>query len=113
METNKFKSLRLQIISVAKANFNDTYYIETKYINLNDILSDELVWIDPYNGRSRINNTLIAINSINDGEIIFLEKKDGKVVEKKNEINSEYICCEEFDKNFLLASHIDLSMNNN
>lgn len=58
-----YKYLELTIQLFLKANFNDTYYLEKIYFDLDKIIKDKIVWIDPYNNKSKNNNTFIAIKS--------------------------------------------------
>lgn len=58
-----YKYLELTIQHFFKANFNDTYYLEKIYFDLDKIINDKIVWIDPYNNKSKNNNTFIAIKS--------------------------------------------------
>lgn len=102
----KYKYLELTIEHVFRANFNDSYYLETVYIDLNDLIKNELVWIDPYNKRSKFNNTYIAIKHYSDDKYVILEKRDGEIKEFEYPTDFTFICCEDFDKSVLLASHI-------
>lgn len=62
-----YKYLELTIQLFLKANFNDTYYhyLEKIYFDLDKLINDKIVWIDPYNNnnKSKNNNTFIAIKS--------------------------------------------------
>lgn len=67
----KYNYLEITIEYIYKANFNDSYYLETNYIKLDDFAKDELLWINPYNGRSKRNDTLIAIKHFLMKSILF------------------------------------------
>ena len=41
--TNKYKYLSFTIQHVFKANFNDTYYFETMYVDVDELADKELV----------------------------------------------------------------------
>ena len=103
---SKYNYLELMIGYVAKGNFNDFYYLEKLYLNLDEIVKDELVWIDPYNGKSKINNNLIAVKYYTNDEYIILEKNADSIRETKYPIDYLYICSEKFDNDTLLVSHI-------
>ena len=103
-----YKYLELTIQHVFKANFNDTYYLETIYCNLDKLTNDKLVWINPYNNKSKINNTFIAIKSYSNYQITILEKIDNKIKEYTYSADFLHICSEDFDKSTILASHIQL-----
>lgn len=107
----KYKYLELSIYHVFKGDFNDSYYLETVYIDLNEIQKEELVWIDPYNKYSKINNTFIAIKNYTDEEYVILIKKENEIQELIYPIDFLLICSEDFDKSRLLASHIKFRMN--
>lgn len=109
IETKKIKSLLVTIQHVFKANFNDTYWLEEIIINLDELNKEKLTWFDPYNGRSKINNTLVAVAYVSDEKFIILEKKDNVIKEKVREKYSDCIICEDFDESLLLASHIRLN----
>lgn len=102
----KYTHLELTIQYVFKANFNDSYYLETVCIELKDLEKDDLVWIDPFCGRSKINNTSIAVKSYSDKEYIIFKKQGDKIQEFKHPINFTLICSEDFNDSLLLASHI-------
>ena len=102
----KYKYLEITVEYIFRSNFNDSYYLETIYVDLNDLAKNGLVWIDPYNKRSKINNTFIAIEHYSDEEYVILEKQGEIVQESKRPIDSLFICSENFDESLLLASHI-------
>ena len=102
----QYKYLELTIEYVFRANFNDSYYLEKLYLDLEDLVKGDLVWIDPYHGRGRQNKTLIAVKSVSDEEYVLWEKTDGKIRETTAKIHTQYIFCEDFDSSMLIASHI-------
>lgn len=106
IETNKVKSVLITIQYVFRANFNDTYWLEEKNINLDELDKDDLTWFDPFNGRSKINNTLVAIKYVSDDKLVILKKIDNKISEHENKSYIEHIICEDYDASLLLASHI-------
>lgn len=108
----EYRYLELTVMHVFRANFNDSYYHETIYIDLNDFNGDEPLWIDPYNGRSKTNETLISVEYCSDKEYVILEKnKDTVKASERRAISSLYICCEDYDSSMLLASHINFRKN--
>lgn len=108
IDTSKFKKVHITIQYVFRANFNDTYWLEELNFNINELNKDELYWFDPYNKRSKVNNTLVAIKYISDDKFIILEKKDDKIIEHINENYQDCIFVEDYDESMLLASHINL-----
>ena len=42
-----YKYLELTIEHVFRANFNDSHYLETIHLDLNDLVKKESVWLDP------------------------------------------------------------------
>lgn len=109
IETSKAKSLRVTIQYVFRGNFNDNYWLEEIIIDLNELKDkQELVWFDPFNGRSKVNNALVAIAYVSDEKFIILEKKNNSIIEKESAKYSDYIICEDYDESMLLASHIRL-----
>ena len=103
----EYKYLELTIQYVFRANFNDSYYLETLYLDLNDLDKDELVWFDPYNGRSKINETLIALKKISKNTYMIYEKAKKEIKERKVNVESLYICAEDYDSSMLLSTHIN------
>lgn len=102
--------LTITIMHVFRANFNDTYYLDKVFFNLNDLNKEELTWIDPYNGRSKFNNTLIALAYCSDEGFVILEKNNGIIKEHyERELYLDVICSEPFDDSVFLASHISIS----
>ena len=62
----------------AIANFNDTYWLEEIMVDLNELRDkQELIWFDPFNGRSKENNTLVAISYASDDEFYMPLAKTG------------------------------------
>ena len=111
--TTEYRFLEMTIENVFRANFNDSYYLETVYVDLDDLDRDEPVWIDPYNGRSKVNDTSIAIISCSDEGYTLLERKGDTVSESKYGILSDHICCEDYDRSTLLASNIRIRKERN
>ena len=102
----KVKKIRIVIQYVFRANFNDTYWLEEKTINLNELDREKLTWFDPYNDRSNINNTLVAISYCDDEKMIVLEKCGDIIKENEVKYPYEHILCEDFDDSKMLAAHI-------
>lgn len=106
IETVKVKKIRITVQYVFRANFNDTYWLEENTINLDELDRNNLTWFDPYNGRSNINNTLIAIAYCSDEKMIVLEKCGDKIKENEIKYPYEHILCEDFNDSMMLAAHI-------
>ena len=109
IEATKIKRIKVTIQYVFRANFNDTYWLEEMMIDLNELKnSQEWIWFDPFNGRSKENDTLVAIFYVSDDKFVVLEKKKDVVTKKEIENISEHILCEDYDESMLLAAHIGL-----
>lgn len=96
----------INVMYVFRANFNDTYYLEDYTFDLDELYKEELIWFDPYLGRSKINNTKIAISYVSDNNMIILVDKDGSIKEQSVDGILEGIICEDYDESMMLASHI-------
>jgi len=108
IQTTKIKSLSVVVQYVFRASFNDTYWLEEKIINLDDLDRDKLTWFDPYNGRSNIGDTLVSLSYCSDDKFIILEKRNGVIKEITTENYLTCIICEDFDDDKLLAAHINI-----
>lgn len=108
INTSKIKKISITIQYVFRANFNDTYFLDNIIINLDELNKDELTWFDPFYGRSKLNNTTIAIAYCSDDEFIVLEKKNDIINKATTKSYMDYIVCEDYDESMLLASHITL-----
>ena len=106
IELTEKRFMIINVMYVQKANFNDTYYIEDLVFDLDELCKDELVWFDPYLGRSKINDTLVAISYCGNNEIKILAKKNGEIKEHITDGIFECIISEPFDESLFLASHI-------
>lgn len=109
-ESTKDLVVKVEVMNVHKANFNDTYYLETLTIDLTSLNMNELTWFDPYLGKSKINDTEVAIYRWNDEEITILEKTNGEIIEHTHDIIMDCVLTEDVDKSVFLASHIRLTI---
>ena len=107
INVERIKYIEISIEYVYRGNFNDSYYLETIEIDLENLNKEELVWIDPFNKRSKINNTLIAFEYVSDEEFVIFQKVNDNISEYKNETYIGHICCEDYDESRLLAAHIN------
>ena len=103
---SKYRFLEMTIEYVFRANFNDSYYLETVYVDLSDLDKDEPVWIDPYNGRSKVRDNTIALVSCSDEGYTILDRRGDAVKETRYPIKFDHICCEDYDDSKLLSSNI-------
>lgn len=103
-----YKYLAVSIERVFRASFNDTYYIETVYYEIDELLKKE-EWIDPYNGRSRVGDTQVCLGGVYEDGFVIFERKNGSVAEKKFPLGWEHICAEDYDSSTLLSARIGLS----
>ena len=108
IHTNKFKKIHVTIQYVFRASFNDTYWLEEMEFNFDELNKEKLHWFDPYNKRSKINNTLVAIKYVSNDNFIILEKKDDKIIEHNNINYIDCIIVEDYDDSKLLAAHLRL-----
>ncbi len=106
IEAKKVKQLLITIQYVFRANFNDTYWLEERTINLDELDKENFTWFDPYNGRSKMNDTLVAVAYVSDEKFIILKKKNNEIFEEVKENYLDCIICEDYDESKLLASHI-------
>ena len=109
IETAKVKRLLVTIQYVFKANFNDSYWLEQIEIDPDALDREQLTWFDPYNGRSKQGNTLVAVKYCSDDKLVLLKNETGVISEETAEGVSECILCEDYDQSMLLASHIRCS----
>lgn len=109
IKLSDYKYLSITVEYVFKANFNDTYYLETNYFDIDNLRGNEPLWIDPYNGKSKIGNTEIALGDFFDEEFIIFEKKNGTIKENRKCLGMEHICCEDYNDSMLLSARIGLS----
>ena len=90
--------------------FNDSYLLDTLIIELDKVDKEQLTWFDPYLGRSKINDTMVAFAYCSDEVFIVLSKKNGHIVEEEHELYLDHTECEDYDASLLLASHISVLM---
>ena len=106
IEAKKIKTVLLTIQYVFRANFNDTYWLEEKEFVLENLDTTKLTWFDPFNGRSKINDTTVAIKYVSDETFTILENKNGVIKEYSNKPYIDYIACEDYNESVMLAAHI-------
>lgn len=109
INVTKDRCVRITVMNVFTANFNDTYYLKTVVIDLETLDKDRLTWFDPYCGRSKIGDTSVAIAACSDDQLVLLEKRDGKIEEHKSKACFDCIFSEKASPDMLLASHITLT----
>ena len=107
IETTKYKSLLITVENVFKANFNDSYWLCEKSISLDELNRDELVWFDPYLGKSDV-KVEIALSYCSDERFVILEKRDDKTVEHVIRSYSQHIVCDDAGVHMLIAAHVEL-----
>lgn len=110
-KTAKYEYVMIQLMLVAKVNFNDQYDLETSYISLDELNQKEPVWFNPYGKYDKTNCTSVALMYCSDEEYVFLEQVDGTEKERKGLISTEYICCKDVDTSSFLAAHISFVQN--
>lgn len=108
IKANKVKKVVCVVQYVFKANFNDTYYLEEIVMDLESIKEDgELFYFDPFMGRSKINDTMVAISYVDDNKFTLLVKKNGEVSKESNTCFLGFTISEPFDDSMFLAAHIN------
>lgn len=108
IETTSIKSLKITVVRVFRASFNDTYWLEDFTVNLDGLDKENLTWFDPYNKRNAKNSTRVALSYCSDEEFIMLEDTDGVIKEHKTKIPHDCIISEDYDENTLIAAHISM-----
>lgn len=106
IEAKKKKGLLMSVQHVFRANFNDTYLLEQKEILFDTLDREKLTWFDPYLGKSKKGDTLVAIAYASDERFVILERQGDRITEKEHDRLSEHIICEDFDRSVLLAAHL-------
>ena len=107
IETTKYKKLSITVENVFKANFNDSYWLCEKSIDIEELNKDELIWFDPYLGKSDV-GVEIALSYCSDEKFIILEKREDKTVEHVIRSYSRYIVCDDDGELMLISSYVKL-----
>ena len=105
-ENIPFESLHVTVQYVFRANFNDTYFIESHEIKISELPKGELCWFDPYFGRSKKGTTRTALIACGKEYFTIRADEDGKITEQKLEPYMDFIVCEDYDESKMLAAHI-------
>ena len=109
INASKIKKVVCVVQHVFKANFNDTYYLDEVVIDLESLRQDdELFYFDPFMGRSKINDTMIAISYVSDEKFTIVIKKNGVINYKTTDSYLDFIITEPFDDSVFLAANISL-----
>ena len=108
IETKKRKRLSVTVEYVFRANFNDTYWLEQLEFDFDRLDREKLTWIDPYNGRSKTNSTLVALSYCSDEKFVILKKENGVITEEEASVLCGCILCEDYDESLLLSARIDV-----
>ena len=111
IDCNDGDKLVITVEYVFRANFNDSYYLETHEIDINSLSRDELYWFDPYFGRSKIGTSRVALAKYSKESFTFIEKNSEKTKEQRLDPYMTFIVCEDYDDSMLLAAHIRIERN--
>ena len=111
IDCNDGDKLVITVEYVFRANFNDSYYLETHEIDIDSLSHDELYWFDPYFGRSKIGTSRVALVEYSKENFTFIEKNSEKTKEQRLDPYMTFIVCEDYDDSMLLASHIRIERN--
>ena len=106
IETSRVKTLDVTVEYVFRANFNDSYLLDSVSIPLDSLADKPLVWFDPYNGRRKQGETLVALAACSDGEFVILKRSGDAVEERAVEVPMSFTLCEDYDESLLIAAHI-------
>ncbi len=106
ISTNKIKSIRISVEYVFRADFNDTYWLDEIIIDIDRIYKDKLSWFDPFCGKSKINDTCVAILEISDEKIVALQRKNGEITKIEAQSYVGITVCEDYDSSRLLSARI-------
>lgn len=101
-----FDTLAITVQYVFRANFNDSYYLDTHEINISELPRDGLYWFDPYFGRSKKGTTSVALVACGKEYFTMRADEDGKITEQRLEPYMDFIVCEDYDESMMLAAHI-------
>lgn len=91
---------------VFRANFNDSYFLDSYEINIDELSREGLYWFDPYFGRSKKGTTRVALAAVGKDYFTFLKDEGGKITKEKLELYMDFIVCEDYDESMMLAAHI-------
>ena len=103
----KYAKLHIFVTYVFRGNFNDEMYLCEKDIFLDELDGQELVWFDPYLGKSKVNDTRIAITRVTKTGASYLIERTGEIKEEKIALYGSTFA-EDFDESRLLAAHLQL-----
>ena len=106
IQLNKIKGIRVSVEYVFRANFNDTYWLDESVIDIDKIDKDKLSWFDPFYGKSKINDTCVAILEITDEKIAILQNKNGEITKLEAKSYIGITLCESFDSSRLISARI-------
>ena len=109
IKANKVKKVVCVVQYVFKANFNDTYYLEEIVMDLESIKEDgELFYFDPFMGRSKINDTMVAISYVDDEKFTLVTKKNNEITYESKDSYLDFILTEPYDDSMFLSASISL-----
>ena len=103
-------NISVTIMYVFRANFNDTYYLDKKIIEISSLENKELVWFDPYFGRTKTNVRFAIAGFKNNNLIIYELNEKGEYIEHIQEPYMDCIFCEDYDASMLIASHVSMTL---
>lgn len=102
------KFIRISVFIVQKANFNDEFLIETRWLEIEKLKNQPLEWLDLYLGKNPNSKKEIAFAYISGGKIIFLERdSDGVRAVLKNKYTHCY--SDDCGERQIISAHIDSS----
>lgn len=101
-----FDTLVISVQYVFRANFNDTYFIDSREISIDELSRDEIYWFDPFLGKSKLGKARVAL--VGCGKEHFrMQSTDGEnISERRLDSYLDFIVSEDYDESRMLAAHI-------
>ena len=101
-----FDRIIVTVQYVFRANFNDTYLLDSREILLDGLSREELYWFDPFLGRSKNGKVRFALSGCGEDYFKILRLADGDLREEEIDFILDFIECEDYDESKMLAAHI-------
>ena len=101
-----FDRIIVTVQYVFRANFNDTYLLDSREILIDELSRGELYWFDPFLGRSKTGDVRVALSGCGEDYFKICRLEDGKIREEEIDLILDFIECEDYDETKMLAAHI-------
>ena len=106
---SKIKSIHLSVYLVYRGNFNDERLIETRTLNISEIIDKEIEWLDLYLDKNSNNSSKIAFVHLNQNNLYYLINKDGKITSYRYNVFSNCYS-DDYDEKYIISSNIHCSL---